>query len=195
MRQNLIDAVLTGDVLQLDEFSTKLKLGGASKVLVKREDDVESESSSDEVQVTATAKGYRILNKEGRHYTFGGVIAQLRRDWVRGTGSFTMIAEKSKWERIPRPSMHLEFSTISRLVLTLIQVPVDLFMFYQHPMSFIDLNVERADITFDEFRIRDAELVIQGLTLLEQHAKRNGFGTVSEVGNLLFDMMLYSLNN
>lgn len=80
-----------------------------------------------------------------------------------------------------------------RLALTLFQVPFDFFMFYQHPMTFFDLHVERADITFDEFRIRDAELVVQGLKLLEQHARRNGFGTVSEVGNLLFDMMLYNL--
>jgi hypothetical protein len=66
-------------------------------------------------------------------------------------------------------------------------------MLYQHPMTFLDLHVERADITFDEFRIRDAELVIQGLTLLEQHAKRNGYGTVSQVGNLLLDIVLYNL--
>ena len=72
----------------------------------------------------------------------------------------------------------------------MIQFPLDLAVLYQQPMRFVDIYVTRADITFDEFRVRDAELFIQGLQMLEQTMAMHGGGLLSSLGNFMWDMIL-----
>lgn len=104
MRENVVGAVLKGEVLRLDEFKTELKLGGVSKFFVideAAEDPNSPAGDSDEIKVTASGSQYHVLIKEkGRYYTFGHVVAQLRRNWAQGTGSFSMVAEESRWTRV-----------------------------------------------------------------------------------------------
>jgi hypothetical protein len=46
------------------------------------------------------------------------------------------------------------------------------FLFWSLP-SAIDLRLTRADISFDAFRLRDAELVVRGGVLLRQQCIKN----------------------
>lgn len=75
------------------------------------------------------------------------------------------------------------------LLLSLFEFPVNLFTLYERPLSFVDLYVTQANITFDDFRVRDAELVVQGFVMLQQHARLKGLGTVNEWGDFLLDML------
>jgi hypothetical protein len=72
----------------------------------------------------------------------------------------------------------------------MMEFPLDLVVLYQHPMSLVDLYVTRADITFDEFKIRDAELVIQGLHMIEESLAVHGRSVISNLSNGIWDVFL-----
>lgn len=51
------------------------------------------------------------------------------------------------------------------------------------PLSMIDLYVTRSDITFDSFRIRDAELLAQGgMMLKRQYDTSRSSGVLQGIG-------------
>lgn len=75
------------------------------------------------------------------------------------------------------------------MALAIFQFPIDLFTLYERPMTFVDIYVTQADITFDDFRVRDMQLVVQGLTMLQQHARSRGFDIDNEWVNVLLDML------
>lgn len=117
MRENVISAVLKGEVLRLDEFTTEIKLGGISKFFVideEAEDPNTSAGDEDEVRITATGSQYHILTKEeNRYYTFGHAVAQLRRNWSQGTGTLVMVVKGSRWTRVHPPQLRRSFSFFS----------------------------------------------------------------------------------
>lgn len=60
----------------------------------------------DEVRITASVRELHVHNREGRLYTLGNIDAQLRRNWDADQGSFTIVAEHTKWHKIPWPFEH-----------------------------------------------------------------------------------------
>ena len=115
MRRNLIGALTKGEVLRLDGFRVEFKLGGLFKV-TPREDDADKEAKTttqEEFRMTALGEQCHIVNQERRYYTFPNVVAQLRRDWVQGNGSFTMIAKESRWTRVHHPYKRYAFTKFS----------------------------------------------------------------------------------
>jgi hypothetical protein len=56
-----------------------------------------------------------------------------------------------------------------QLAKSIFYFPSEIFKICRDPFSTIDLFVPRTDITFDNFRIRDAELLRQGSMMLKAH--------------------------
>ncbi|KAI0652737.1 hypothetical protein C8Q79DRAFT_939153 [Trametes meyenii] len=125
----------------------------------------------DEVRFSVVARGVHINNKEGRMYTFGRADSQMRRNWAADRGSFAMVAEDCRWVRV-----HFPFERVApnrpfaQLMSSLLQFPFDLFRAISSPVNSVDLYVTRVDVTFDSFRLRDAELVRQGFSLAREKA-------------------------
>ncbi|PCH34166.1 hypothetical protein WOLCODRAFT_148231 [Wolfiporia cocos MD-104 SS10] len=125
-------------------------------------------TATDELRISAFARQLHFHNTHGRVYTFGRADAQLRRDWDTDRGSFVMVAEESRWVRVHWPYQRETNPSWLQLLTSIGQFPLDLYQVLDHPMRAVNIHVSRADITFDEFRIRDAELIVQALMILRQ---------------------------
>ncbi|KAI0789412.1 hypothetical protein C8Q75DRAFT_718348 [Abortiporus biennis] len=175
LRENLVGAIVKGDIYRVDDFGTKIQFCGMSE-RVEPEDQEEKEDTSslkrsqdDEMRISAFALGVQLYNKEGRIYSFGSVDAQLRRNWVEERGTFVMIAKECRW--ISVHWLHERVKTISffsQLLTSIVHFPYDLIHSLYYPMSTVNLYIPRLDIHFDEFRLRDAELTVQALSLIRE---------------------------
>ncbi|KZT08815.1 uncharacterized protein LAESUDRAFT_757515 [Laetiporus sulphureus 93-53] len=240
LRENLIGAILKGQIFRCDDFKTTVRFAGVSDPLTSKKaekhrkspmgspskDGSESESDdghdssdsssderesdgiangldqanhsdrpppflnadTDELRVTASTQRLHIDNGEGRLYTFGAVDAQLRRDWDTDRGSFVMIAKEGRWVRVHWPYQREWTPWWSQVFTSIAQFPLDLFRVLDLPMRTVDLFVPRADITFDEFRIRDASLMKQVFaTAREKTAQFN-----INFGDMIFDTIIHA---
>ncbi|KAI0347875.1 hypothetical protein BDW22DRAFT_1349952 [Trametopsis cervina] len=219
LRANVVDAILTGEILRADDFATTVRFAGLSEsggehsadvketmpdggVYNDKLDDrsaavqdglgssnggVTSISShskrheaipylpqdQDELRVSALARGLHINNRQGRYYTFQTLDTQLRRNWVANRGTFVLIATECRWTRVPWPyEMVARSYWPVQLLSAIAHFPWDLMQCYSLPMSMANVYVHRLDVTFDNFRVRDAELVIQGLSRARQNMKK-----------------------
>ncbi|KAI0829093.1 hypothetical protein BC628DRAFT_1417438 [Trametes gibbosa] len=124
----------------------------------------------DEVRFNALARRVHINNTEGRMYTFGRIDSQMRRNWAADKGSFAMIAEECRWVRVHCPyERFAPRAWYTQVLSSLLHFPWDFFRTMSDPSSGMNLYVTRVDVTFESFRLRDAELVRQGVALA--HAK------------------------
>lgn len=140
-------------------------------------------TDSDELRVSVAAQQLHLTNNEGRVYTFGRLDAQLRRNWNVDRGSFVMIAEEARWVRVHWPYQRQVTPWWSQIFTSILQFPLDVIHILSHPMSTVNIFAPRTDIIFDEFRIRDAELIVQGLTMLRAKTARAGINW----GDVFFD--------
>lgn len=149
LRSNLITSILSGDYLRLDDLKTGVFFG-------------------DEWKISASVHNWHILNWQNRIYSLVKLDAQLLRNWLDDTGKFVMIAEECRWTKV-RSFEKRGDSFLWQMV----YFPSDLWKFIRDPMSFIDIYSPRADITFDNFRIRDSELLkelgAKAREMYEQH--------------------------
>ncbi|TFK60641.1 hypothetical protein BDN72DRAFT_850355 [Pluteus cervinus] len=118
----------------------------------------------DDVRITGYAKQWHIFNKGNqRMYTFGRLDAQLRRGWMDDVGTYVMVAKESRWTKAPRLLDHeeasLRLSWVQRLGRSISTFRHAVREIWDHPDSVLDLYIPRLDVTFDEFRLRDADLV------------------------------------
>ncbi|KAI0042217.1 hypothetical protein FA95DRAFT_1564557 [Auriscalpium vulgare] len=192
LREALVSTVLFGEVLRFDDLAADVRFGldyaaldgpGADKLGAPAQDEDGAETEPEEEQqpgageapeeddllVVASTANLQMHDRKGRIYAFTHVCACMRRSWggfVCARGAYEMEAEGCRWQRFP-PVVLGEaglkelsmWRCIARLPLTL---PVDVYTLVTDPMRFIDLVVPRAQIQFDDFRMRDAELVRQG---------------------------------
>ncbi|KAI9069696.1 hypothetical protein FKP32DRAFT_1671173 [Trametes sanguinea] len=125
----------------------------------------------DELRFSVLARRVHVNNTEGRVYTFGAVDAQMRRNWVDDRGSFAMVAEECRWVKV-----HFPFERVAprawytQLVSSVFHFPIDLIRTFNYPVSSLNLYVTRTDVTFESFRLRDAELFRQGIQLVREKA-------------------------
>ena len=106
LRRNLITTVLTGEMIRLDDFKTKVTFSTITGATDGFSGPVEKPGvphgeEQDEIRVSASWEQWHILNNwQGRMYTFGKLDAQLRKSWVEERGSFVMIAEECRWTKV-----------------------------------------------------------------------------------------------
>ncbi|KAH7907559.1 hypothetical protein BJ138DRAFT_1116595 [Hygrophoropsis aurantiaca] len=181
MRRNLVATILTGEIDRVDDFvitfalasltgapddytsTTGLSIGGAKEEI-------------DELRISVLLNEYQTKNWQDRLYTFRCVQAQLRRSWIGDRGSYAMIAEESRWTKV-QSLYHRADAVQSKwwrsLIYSIISFPFDVVNIYKDPMSTIDIYIPRLDVTFDDFRIRDAELIRQSATLFIEKMRLN----------------------
>ncbi|KAI0073726.1 hypothetical protein K474DRAFT_1677709 [Panus rudis PR-1116 ss-1] len=179
LRQNVVGAVMTGDIYRVDDFKTKISFSGLTEGNVEEKDQDFSDNASpslpngklhdqnghnapqpylskdqDELCITALARGLHLHNHEGRIYTFGAVDAQFRRNWTADRGSFVMIAKENRWVHGPWPYQREKVTPWwLQLPSAILQFPYDLLHVLNYPVSTTNLYISRLDITFDEFRV------------------------------------------
>lgn len=112
LRNNLVDAILTGEILRVDDFRTSIAMSSLTGTRVRDDQDssaavqkpgVTMPEFEDEVRVSAEVEGYDVINWQQRIYSFGKMRIQLRKSWVDGRGSYTMIAEDTRWTKVQSP--------------------------------------------------------------------------------------------
>ncbi|TFK81352.1 hypothetical protein K466DRAFT_341903 [Polyporus arcularius HHB13444] len=129
----------------------------------------------DEMAFNALARTLHINNRGGRIYTFGRIDSQIRRDWMRDRGSLVLIAEECRWVRVPFPFERVAPRTgIMQLLSSFLHSPIDLVRTFNLPVSNTNLYITRVDVTFDTFRLRDAELLKQGFSLIHEKTITSG---------------------
>ncbi|KAI0707615.1 hypothetical protein C8Q76DRAFT_859880 [Earliella scabrosa] len=125
--------------------------------------------NDDELCFSVLARQLHIHNTEGRIYTFGSIDSQIRRDWTQNRGSLAMVAEECRWVHV-----HFPFERVAprswwtQLFSSFFHFPSDLVHTFKHPVNNANLYVSRLDVTFDSFRLRDAELLKQGFYLIRE---------------------------
>lgn len=218
LRQNIISAVLAGEIYRADDFGTKVQFSGITERPATIEENgvggndddghedacedgvVESslgcETSNsigtpcgkfkeaprrytppiselppdqDEIRLSSFVRGLHLNNHECRAYTFDSVDAQFRRNWAVDRGSFVMVGKGCRWTKVPG-LRHMECarSDWSQLWTSVTSFPIDLLRLFQTPMTAADLYVTDVNVVFDDFRLRDAEIVVQGFSLLRE---------------------------
>ncbi|KDR85505.1 hypothetical protein GALMADRAFT_365327 [Galerina marginata CBS 339.88] len=177
LRNNLIYTVLNGETIRLQSLKTKLFLstitaaeGYNDEVYKPGFNEAETQ---DEIRVQCTASQWYISTWHGRMYSFGDLQAELRRSWVEDRGSFVMIAKESRWLKLPfvasaEQEASRKSSTVWQILHALYSLPSNLVKICWEPLSTIDIYAPRCDITFTDFRLRDAELFHQAATKLKQ---------------------------
>ncbi|KAK7680527.1 hypothetical protein QCA50_016308 [Cerrena zonata] len=187
LRKNLVGTLVCGEIYRVDDFGTKIIFAGltdrdagagndnqhdGNKRHQETSSDIHTSSRSqtkDELRISSFLRGLHLHNTEGRIYTFGEVDAQLRRNWTENRGSFVMVAKESRWLRVHWPYQRLKtIPTWVQFLSAIIQFPLDLFHALRHPMSTINLYITQVDVTFDEFKIRDAELIMQMIGIIAE---------------------------
>ncbi|KAI0756069.1 hypothetical protein C8Q80DRAFT_5577 [Daedaleopsis nitida] len=125
----------------------------------------------DEIAFSILARQLMIFRGEGRVYSFGSIDSQIRRDWTNNKGSFAMVAEECRYVHV-----HFPFERVAarswwlQLFSSFFHFPIDLVRTFTYPISSTNLYVTRLDVTFESFRLRDAELLKQGFALIRENS-------------------------
>ncbi|KAF9056065.1 hypothetical protein BJ165DRAFT_1522016 [Panaeolus papilionaceus] len=132
----------------------------------------------DDVRVCGTASQWHIFNpKNVRVYSFDCVEADLRRSWSDDRGSMVMINKMCRWTKVAWAHETLWATGCSKTgpSLTLWGFLSGLMsLLYLFPIAIIDatemvnIYITRMDITFDDFHIKDAQMLKEGLAKLKQ---------------------------
>ncbi|KAJ3548050.1 hypothetical protein NM688_g5339 [Phlebia brevispora] len=191
LRQNLVGAVVAGEIFRVDDFKTSVRFQSMSDNTVGTKESCEDDNEhdgehstesvaygcpgsmpgddTDELRLSASARGLQLHNLEGRIYSFGSVDAVLRRNWIVDRGTFAMVAEESRWIRVPWTyQTACTYPWWMQLASSVAHFPYDLVHVLNYPMTTVNLYIARIDITFDEFKIRDAELAMQAISLIRE---------------------------
>ncbi|KAL0951922.1 hypothetical protein HGRIS_008576 [Hohenbuehelia grisea] len=185
LRRNLISTFLMGEYLRLDDLSTKVlftTIAGAPSydAPVEKPGYVRGEEQ-DEVRVSLAASNWHIRGWNSRMYLFGKLDAQLRRNWVEDRGSFVLIAEECRWMRVKLEGERRKHSFIWQLLLAMFYFPSNIVGILRDPTSAIDIFSPRTDVTFDNFRLRDSELLKHlGTTIITTYDDHKREGTLRD---------------
>ncbi|TBU58122.1 hypothetical protein BD310DRAFT_820081 [Dichomitus squalens] len=192
LREKLVSALLTGDVMRCDMARTTCRFSGVSDLVSDgRYTTVPMRTSDkDEMCFSWLSRQLHIYNCDSRVYAFGSIDAQVRRSWSEDRGSFVMNAEELRWVHVPYPfEMVSPRGGLTQLFSSLFHFPLDLMRIIHSPSTSVNLLITRLDVRFDAFRIRDAEMLRQGLLLLREKAKANNI----HWNDLFVDALAYVL--
>ncbi|KAI0732419.1 hypothetical protein C8Q72DRAFT_874338 [Fomitopsis betulina] len=167
LRQNLMRALLNGDIYRLDDVKATVQFAGVSQPHVPHRREADGSSPADhidppppflnrevdELRTTISVSQLHLHNPDARIYTFRTINAQLRRDWDSNRGSFVLVAEEGRWIRVHRPYQREWSLEWTQIFTSMSQFPFDFMRFADFPMGAVDLYVKRADVTFDKFQV------------------------------------------
>ncbi|KAI0275473.1 hypothetical protein BC834DRAFT_51749 [Gloeopeniophorella convolvens] len=142
LRSALLRSLLCGEVLRCNHFHTKLSF----------EDE-------DDICVRALARCLVFHDRKGRVYAFDRVRGVLKRTWPyadeQGRGMLEIEATNGRWLRLPPAG-----------------VPAPpIWRGLWDPMAQVELTVPQAHIMFDDFRIRDGNLLGEALRAFSSTVK------------------------
>jgi hypothetical protein len=170
IRTNLVKTVLRGHQLRLHTIRVSIVPG----IIIGQNVDEE------EFKVIVSLDNYHVRSWQGRVYSFGRLDGCWSKSWVDGRGSLVIITqESSRRVNVPPPpdgqtrahwsryDLQGAISGTWTLLITSVRLigrailywPSDTFKAIRDPMSMIDLYVPLAQVTFEEFRLRDADLM------------------------------------
>ncbi|PFH45357.1 hypothetical protein AMATHDRAFT_160558 [Amanita thiersii Skay4041] len=188
VRRNLIYTILNGDTTRLDDFSAQVTFSNANRdgrAMRRRTEDERNSvtwlgEGHVEALVSTSSERWQIVNMQNRRlYAFGTLSTLLRRNLDGDRGSYQMIAKNSTWTMAARVGSSSNYGHIVlwKVILAFVMFPYDIWRIYRDPPSAVDLDIPRCDLTFDHFRIRDAELVKQVSNMIKRQYlvhSRNG---------------------
>ncbi|EIW87243.1 hypothetical protein CONPUDRAFT_161827 [Coniophora puteana RWD-64-598 SS2] len=187
LRANLVASILQGEIIRLDDFFVKMEFAPFTGTTYPSDGEIVRPDGThgdelDDVRVSAILDEYWTKNWAERLYTFASIEAQFRRSWLAERGSYVMIAKGLKWTKMltgDEREKRVHTSSWRQLYESLTYLPRNIATIFTDPMHNLDISVPRLDVTFDDFRIRDAELLRQALTLVGIKFRDAGISTSS----------------
>ncbi|KAF5352662.1 hypothetical protein D9756_006132 [Leucocoprinus leucothites] len=176
LRDNLIYTAINEETVRIHQFKPRFVFSGLIGMtgcgLDPDEARVERpgfavDQELDEVKIQGTAQQWHIHNaRNNRMYTYGVLEAEMRESWVEGRESLVIIAHNSKWTKLPLIGQMYDASVLRHIGRTLLQAPRELAKTIKDPLSIVDIDISRCDITFGRFHLKDSALVEQGSVLI-----------------------------
>ncbi|KAF9040295.1 hypothetical protein BDZ89DRAFT_1060723 [Hymenopellis radicata] len=162
LRRSLIFTVLNGTTLRLDDLKTTVTF----------------KDPDNNTRVVEHSKGWHIHNTfNHRMYAFGRIDGELRRNWDIDYGALYLLAQNCRWTLYPADTNKWHLWQIFHKIIFFLPDIVPKII--DNPLTIIDLFIDRCEVTFAHFRLRDAELLKQGGIMLKinlgKAIERNAF--------------------
>ncbi|EPQ60033.1 hypothetical protein GLOTRDRAFT_134798 [Gloeophyllum trabeum ATCC 11539] len=189
LRRNLIMTMLKGETLRLDDFKTSVRFGVPDRWQSpesKQRQEVDGMSGEQEMMVTVMGEKYHTKNWQGRIYALGKVDMQWRTSLSSDRGRFVMVMEEARWIKV-RETYELEtpISTPYQILSSILQLPVTLWQTYNNIATAADVYIPVINLSYDQFRLRDSEVVHQIGIMVEENMWAIGGFLEGFVGDLL----------
>ncbi|KZT22632.1 hypothetical protein NEOLEDRAFT_1137631 [Neolentinus lepideus HHB14362 ss-1] len=174
LRGNLIQTMLKGEILRCDDFKTSVHFGVPDRYLSRasrERQQMEGVEGMEEMMITAMLDGYHIKNWQGRIYAMGCVDMQWRDVLQEDRGRFVLIVKEGRWIKV-REAYEL-MSPINpwyQIPSSIIHLPMTLYQTWLDPASAADVYVTTTNVSYDQFRMRDSELLRQASLLAVENA-------------------------
>ncbi|KAF9566977.1 hypothetical protein CPC08DRAFT_627706 [Agrocybe pediades] len=184
LRKNVIHSIFHGSTVRLHELSTKIMIGGERPIGRTKTFESNDSEALEELRVRISASQWHILTPwSHRIYSYDDLSAELRKSWTRGSGSFTLIAKECRWTKVNTFGMGKEqisgpISVLSSSLFRMMRhLPQTFCRIYADPFSMVNIHAVSCDITFCDFRLRDADLLTEMLSKAkleyQQHNRRH----------------------
>ncbi|KAL1752064.1 hypothetical protein FB107DRAFT_220704 [Schizophyllum commune] len=168
LRYNVISTVLRGEHLRVGCLRTQIKFA-APAGQPEREFGREFKAprvpglGRMEMRTAVTARGWHLKNWQSRLYIFEEVDMIWRTGLDAEWSSLALVAQSCHWlSTLDAIFSRIHFSPYSQFIRPLLQWTLLLpFQLYKSPTSAMDLSITRMDILFDQFHLRDAEIIHQ----------------------------------
>ncbi|TFK26766.1 hypothetical protein FA15DRAFT_587751 [Coprinopsis marcescibilis] len=189
------------------DSDVKLKdLGSFSSDVERSRDETTAAEGETESRARVFVREALIHNQDNdRMYTMGTVAAEVKRPWnappglVATTtplsakqtdsalwpGSFVLRATDCKWTKLPRIGEHVQGRSFFWSVLS---CPAFIRRTILDPLSLVDLEFRSMELTFREFRLRDADLLGESIKALHQRYSSLKPETRAKLQSLALDL-------
>ncbi|KAF9009804.1 hypothetical protein BDZ89DRAFT_1078354 [Hymenopellis radicata] len=162
LRRSLIFTVLNGTTLRLDDLKTT--------VTFKDPDNNTASSSIRKAGISTTRSTIACTRSDG-------IDGELRRNWDIDYGALYLLAQNCRWTLAPVDTNKWHLWQIFHKIIFFLPDVVPKII--DNPLTIIDLFIDRCEVTFAHFRLRDAELLKQGGIMLKinlgKAIERNAF--------------------
>ncbi|TFK42059.1 hypothetical protein BDQ12DRAFT_710376 [Crucibulum laeve] len=196
LRNNVVSTFLNGETTRLHDLKTRIYFNSLTGITGTKGDSLTGEvekpglkpgEEQDEARVKASIEEWQICNLQEQMYTFGKLDVEVRRSWVEERGTMVMIAENCRLNKLPsftqRQATWWQRNMIWEFIHGIVTFPHLLFKIVRNPLFATDLHILRTDITYDEFRLRDAEMFKQSAMMARrQYITHKDDGMYREVG-------------
>jgi len=155
LRETLVSTMLNGDHLRVVNFRTSVRFHSVQTV-----DDLAKRDADEELTLSCFLENHQVRNADGWMYSARSLTAILWSDDALQEGSLSLMSERAKWLYVPQPD-DPKRRTFGARLRSVLCWPETFLHVIRHPESLVDLHLLSAQINFDQFRIQDADLVVQ----------------------------------